>query len=259
MLSTITPYFGLFSARAEFAVHGASIAASHKNVCWEVAARHYSAQLAPSCNQTYKYVIWSISQDKTSHLFYLLRCNVGVFKGWKVSKEPWKISRSIGSSGWIVCKFADDVWCLQAKPGLCLLPLVKLKLFLLAIALFVFFKLSKKGKWWNKFESCATAFGCRAKHLQVLYLFLLTLLLQGFSGFITLNHDHRLVVLLSTKPTSRQYDWGGGKRGQKRREGATSVASCRIRTTFMGWQGCSRASSGCAQGDHHGHQHQIFM
>ena len=122
MLSTITPYFGLFSARAEFAVHGASIAASHKNVCWEVAARHYSAQLAPSCNQTYKYVIWSISCDNTSHLFYLLRCNVGVFKRWKFDKEPWKISRSIGSSGWIVCKFADDVWCLQAKPSLCLLP-----------------------------------------------------------------------------------------------------------------------------------------
>ena len=40
------PYFGLISARAEFDVHDASVAASHCESYGEVAARHYSAQLA---------------------------------------------------------------------------------------------------------------------------------------------------------------------------------------------------------------------
>ena len=40
------PYFGLISARAEFDVHGASVAASYCEACGEVAARYYSAQLA---------------------------------------------------------------------------------------------------------------------------------------------------------------------------------------------------------------------
>ena len=40
------PYFGFISARAEFDVQNASIAASNCEACGEVAARHYSAQLA---------------------------------------------------------------------------------------------------------------------------------------------------------------------------------------------------------------------
>ena len=39
------PYFGCISARAEFDVQDARVAAFHYEACGEVAARHYSAQL----------------------------------------------------------------------------------------------------------------------------------------------------------------------------------------------------------------------
>ena len=42
----LMPYYGLISARAEFDVHDASVAASYCEACAEVAAKHYSAQLA---------------------------------------------------------------------------------------------------------------------------------------------------------------------------------------------------------------------
>ena len=63
------------------------------------------------------------------------------------------MGKLLGLLDWIVWTFADDVWCLQAKPDTCLLP-GQTQVILVGHCLFVFFALSKAGENWKKVDPC---------------------------------------------------------------------------------------------------------